>query len=179
MVARPAQKPKNAGVARVTSYATNRNPKAYNEHPYARASPTVMGRINGYEMPILIDSGSEICVISEDIAKNLGLGWKDVEGKMVTADGNRSDLTKIAESVLIEVHGFTLSVPVFLAPTVSEQVILGRPWEAHACKCERNHDDGSCEITLTAADGTEQVTFMATYPCDKPDRFAMSGNAPP
>ena len=61
VVARPPPKPKNAGVARVTSYAMNRNPKAYNEHRYARASPTVMGKINGYEIPMLIDSGSEIC----------------------------------------------------------------------------------------------------------------------
>ena len=178
VVAQPHQKPKNAGKGRVTSYAMNRNPKAYNEHRYARASRMVMGRINGYEIPMLIDCGSEICIISEDITKNLGLGWKEVEWKMVMADGNRSDLNKVTESVPIEVHGVTLSVPVFLAHTRSEQVILGRPWEAHAHKCERNLDDGSCEITITAANGTKQVTFVATYSGDKRDRFATSGNAP-
>ena len=177
MVARPPPKPKNAGVARVTSYAMNRNPKAYTEHRYARASPTVMGTIHRYDIPMQIDSGSQICVISEDVAKDLGLGWKEVEWKMITADGNRSDLTKVAESVPIEVHRVTLSVPVFLTPTGSEQVILGRPWEAQARKCERNLDDGSCEITITAADVTEQATFVATYPGDKRDRFATSGNA--
>ena len=96
---------------------------------------------------------------------------------MITAGGNHSDLTKVAESVPIEVHGVTLSVPVFLAPTGSGQVILSRPWEVHASKCERDLDDGSCGITITAVNGTKQVTFVATYPGDRRDRFATSGNA--
>ena len=109
---------------------------------------------------------------------DLGLGWKEVEWKTVTGGGNHSDLTKVAESVPIEVHGVTLSVPVFLAPTGSRQVILSRPWEAHARKCVRDLDDGSCGITISAADGTEQVTFVATYPGDRRDHFTTSGNAP-
>ena len=97
---------------------------------------------------------------------------------MVTAGGSHSDLTKVAESIPIEVHGVTLSVPVFLAPTGSGQVILSCPWEAHARKCERDLDDGSCGISNTAADSTEQVTFVASYPGDRRNRFATSGNAP-
>ena len=47
-------------------------------------------------------------------------GWKEVKQKMVTTDSNLSNLTMVTESILIEVHGVTLSVPVFLAPTGSE-----------------------------------------------------------
>ena len=95
MVAQPPPKPKYAGVAVVTSYAISRNPKAYTEHRYARTSLTVMGRIHRYDIPMLIYFRSEISVLNQDMAMGLGHGWKEVEWKMVTADGNRSNQTKV------------------------------------------------------------------------------------
>ena len=74
----------------------------------------------------------------------------------------------------VSVHGIVIPVPIFLARSGSEQVILGRPWETYARKCERNLDDGSCEITISAVDGSEQVTFVTTFPGDNRDRFASS-----
>jgi hypothetical protein len=68
-------------------------------------------------------------------------------------------------------------MPVFLAASGSEQVTVGLPLETYTHKCERNLDDGSCEITITPVDGSEQVMFVATYPGDKRDRFVSnSGN---
>jgi len=123
---------------------------------------------------MLIDGGSEICVISEEVARELNIGWKRADLKMITADGNRSDLSKVAESVPVNIHGIVIPVPSLLARSTSEQVILGRPWETYARKCERNLDDGSCGITISAVDGSEQVTFVATFPGDKRDKFASS-----
>jgi len=40
--------------------------------------------------------------------------------------------------------------------------------------CVRNLDNGSCEITIAAIDGSEQVTFVATFSGDKKDTFASS-----
>ena len=123
---------------------------------------------------MLIDGGSEICVMSEEVARELNIGWKRADWKMITADGNRSDLSKVAESVPVNVHGIVIPVPILWGRSRSEQVILGRPWETYARKCERNLDDGSCEITISAVDGSEQVTLVATFPGDKRDRFASS-----
>jgi hypothetical protein len=80
----------------------------------------------------------------------------------------------VSEAVLIEVHGIVIHVPVFLAASGSVQVILGCPWDTYACKCERNLDDGSCKITITAVDGLEQVMFVATYLGDQRDWFASN-----
>jgi len=123
---------------------------------------------------MLIDGGSEICVLSEEVASELNIGWKRADWKMITAYGNRSDLSKVAEAVPVNVHGIVIRVPIFLARSGSEQDILGRPWETYTRKCERNLDDGSCEITMSAVDGSEKVMFVATFPGDKRDRFPSS-----
>jgi len=123
---------------------------------------------------MLIDGGSEICVMSEEVARELNIGWKRADWKMITADGNRSDLSKVAESVPVNVHRIVIPVPICLARSGSEQVILGRPWATYTRKCERNLDDGSCEIIISAVDGSKEVMFVATFPGDKRDRFASS-----
>jgi len=123
---------------------------------------------------MLIDGRSEICAMSETVARELNIGGKRADWKMITADGNRSDLSKVAESVPVNVHGIVIPVRIFFARSGSEQVILGRPWETYARKCKRNVDNGSCEITISAVDGSEQVMFVATFPADKRDRFASS-----
>jgi len=79
---------------------------------------------------------------------------------------------KVAESMPVNVHGTVISVHIFLAKSISEQVILGRPWETDAPKSERNLDNGSCKITFSAVDGSEQVMVIATFPGKMMDRFA-------
>jgi len=86
---------------------------------------------------------------------------------MITADGNRSDLSKVAESVPVNAHGIVISVCIVLAKSASEQVILGCPCEPDARECERKLDDGSCEIIILAVDESEQVTFVATIQGEK------------
>jgi hypothetical protein len=44
---------------------------------------------------------------------------------MITADGNRSDFVKVAEIVLINIHGISFAGPIILAQSRSELVILG------------------------------------------------------
>jgi len=66
-------------------------------------------------------------VMSEEVTRYLNIGWKCADWKMITADGNQLDLTKVAESVPVNVHGIVIPVSIFLAKSKSEQVILGRP----------------------------------------------------
>jgi len=121
-----------------------------------------------------IDGGSEIWVMSGEVARELNIGWKRANWTMITAGGNRFDLSKVAESLPVNVPGIVIPVPIILAKSGSEQVIFGRPLETYPQKCQRNMEDGSCEITDSAVDGSDQVTFVATFPGDKMDRFASS-----
>ena len=80
----------------------------------------------------------------------------------------------MAESEPVTHHRIVIPVPIFLVQSGSQHVILGHPWATYAQQCQNNTDDGSCEITKSAIDGSEQVTIVATFPGDKSDRFASS-----
>ena len=64
---------------------------------------------------MLSNGVSEICVMSEEVTRELNIGWKRADWKMITADGNRSDLSKVPESVPVNVHGIAIPAPTFLA----------------------------------------------------------------
>jgi len=133
--------------------------------------------IHGHKHSTLINCGYEIGVLSEVVARELSTGWNSADWKMITAYGNRSHLAKVAESMPVNVHGVVIPVPIFLAKYGSEQVVLGRPRETYDRKCDRNLDDGNCEITISAVDGSDQVTFVPTVPEDERDIFVhSSGN---
>jgi hypothetical protein len=123
---------------------------------------------------MVINGGSEICVMCEEVTREVNVGWKRTDWKMITADGNRSDLEKVAESVPVNVHGIIIPVPIVLAKSGSEQGILGGPREPQNRKCERNLDDSICEIAIPAFNESQQVTFVTTFPHAKRDRFASS-----
>jgi len=96
---------------------------------------------------------------------------------MINPDDNWCDLTMVAESVPIYAHVIILSVSNFLAKSESKQVFLGSRLQTYAAMCERNLDDGSCEITISAVNGSQQVMSVTTFPGDKRDRFgSRSGN---
>jgi hypothetical protein len=94
-----------------------------------------------------IDGRSEIWVMSEEVALESNIRWKRADWTIITVDGNRSDLSIVAESVRSSVHRIVIAMPIFLARSRSEQVILGCHWETYTRKCERNLDNVSCDIT--------------------------------
>jgi len=122
---------------------------------YVRASPTVLRKLHGYELPIVINGGPQIGVMNEEVPRELNIRWKPAEGRMITPDGNLSDLTKAADYIAVNVHGIIIAMPIFLAQCRSEQVILGCRLETYAPKSEKNPDDGSYEIAISAGDGSE------------------------
>jgi hypothetical protein len=72
--ARTPTSPKKVGIAYVSTFPSiPRDTSGYTEFRYARASPTVQGKINGHRIPMLINGGSEICVMSEDVARELNI----------------------------------------------------------------------------------------------------------
>jgi hypothetical protein len=125
------------------------------EFRYRRVSPTNLGKINGHELPMSIDTGSVISVVSEEVAGELNIRWKCADWKMIMADGNWSQLTNVTESVPVNICHIIIPKPICFAKSGSQQVILGRPWESYGPKCDRNLDDGSCEMTISAVDRSE------------------------
>jgi hypothetical protein len=123
---------------------------------------------------MFIDGGCEICVTSEEVAKELNIGWICANWKMITDDGNPSDLSNVGESLPFKVHIIVIPMPILSARSGSEHVILDCCCETYARKWERNFDDGRCMFTLSAGDGSEQVTFVTTFPGDNRDRFTSS-----
>ena len=91
------------------------------------AYPTVLGIIHRHELAMVIDGGSQIWVMSEEVARELNIGWRCAAWNMITADGNRSDLSTVAKSVPVNIHGIVSTRHIFLARSGSEQVILSRP----------------------------------------------------
>ena len=74
----------------------------------------------------------------------------------------------------VNVHGIVIPLPMFEAKSRSKMVILGHPSGSYAQKCKRNLDDGSCAMAISAANGSEQVMFVTTFPENKRDIFASS-----
>jgi hypothetical protein len=158
VTARTPAAPEKIRIAHISAFSGIKDIAGYNEFRYLSASPTVLAKIHGYELPLIIDSASEICGLSEEVACELNIWWKHADWKMITAGGNQSELSKMAYSMPVKVHAIVIAVHILLARSGSEQLNLGRPWETYSWLCKRNLGDGSCEMTILAGDGSEQVT---------------------
>lgn len=123
---------------------------------------------------MLIDSGSEICVMSEEVTCKLNIGWTHAYWKMITANGNWSNLTKVVESMPVNIHGFIIPVAILFMKYSSQQSNFGRPWEAYSYKCDRNQTTSSCEIYIPAINWSEALTFLATFLGDNRNRLTSS-----
>jgi hypothetical protein len=63
---------------------------------------------------MLSDGQSGICMMSDEVTRDLNTGWKCVNWMMITADGNQTDLSKMTESVPVDVNGIAISMLFFL-----------------------------------------------------------------
>jgi hypothetical protein len=54
-------------------------------------------------------------MMSEEVPREFNIGWKHADWKTITADGNQSNLPKVAVSVQVNVHGIIIPVPIFVA----------------------------------------------------------------
>jgi len=59
----------------------------YFELLYPRASPIILGKVDRPVPPMVMNGGSEICMMSEEVARELNIEWKCTDQKIITADG--------------------------------------------------------------------------------------------
>ena len=141
---------------------------------YACASPTVLGKIEGkLKVKMLIDSGSEMCVMSRDLDKReKGLLPVDMEIRwsMGSANSTMDKAFGVCHSVAVVVGRIKIPVPVFILQGPSKEFILGRTWDRLARAQHDNRQDGSLYISITSLDDRKNATFCAVadhIDCDR------------
>jgi hypothetical protein len=129
---------------------------------YACASPKTKGKIEGYpQEDMLIDCGSELCLLSKecfdkmDLPIDLEIGW--IIG---SATCHRARLYGLCHDVPVSVGGIEVNMPFFVMDGLSQEVILGRPWERMTRIKHDNRDDGSCFSTVSDKQGNS-ATFCS------------------
>lgn len=96
-------------------------------------SPRIRVKIGEIEIPILVDSGSEVTVISEVFYNQLKVNSRVVELPVnnVTVNvavGNKSTVIKRQVQLLLEIDGETLEFPFLVVPGLSTEVLVGIDW---------------------------------------------------
>ncbi|OMJ09724.1 hypothetical protein AYI69_g10537 [Smittium culicis] len=116
-------------------------------------SGRAIGRINGAEIHILFDQGSEDNLMSLDVYNALNsLGRanmnRKVKWKMKDANSGTSELLGDIENCEIEAERCRSRVHIFVSTSIKESVILGRPWDVKSRVLKDNRQDGSLWYTI-------------------------------
>ena len=74
----------------------------------------------------------------------------------------------VCHTVVVQVGGIEILVPVFILEGASQEFILGRKWDLLACAQHNNRQDGSLYISITSLDDRKKATFCAV--ADRTDR---------
>lgn len=115
VAARTLAVPKKIRTTDFSAFSGLNDNVGYTEFWCTRASPTVLGKIRGYELPMMMDGGVEICMLSEEVTRELNSRWKRADCKMIGANCNQFDLTKVAEFIPINIQGIVIPVTTILA----------------------------------------------------------------
>jgi len=125
---------KKIGIAHVSTISSLKDHAGYTKFQYTRASSTDLGKIHRHELPILINCRSAFSVVSAEVARELNMGWKGANWKIITANGNQSDLMKVAKSVPVNVLDIIILMPMIEAKSRFKKGMLRRPWETLCSK---------------------------------------------
>ena len=116
---------------------------------YAYALPKCRGRVNDMEFDMLIDSGAELCLMSKEVFDKLELPIDlAVDWQVGSANSQKTKAHSICHDVPVTVGGITARCCFFVLESLSQDIILGRPWQRIVRAKHDNRDDGSCFITI-------------------------------
>jgi len=128
---------------------------------YACASPKCKGRIEETEFEMLIDSGAELCLMSKEVFEELDLPIDlTVNWSVGAANNQRTKAYGICHDVEVTIGGIVTRCRFFVLENLSQDIILGRPWERLVRAKHDNRDDGSCYTTIHDERGNS-VTFCS------------------
>ena len=121
--------------------------------------------LNGiHEELALLDDGSEIVVIREDI-------WKASQAKinsqvrmrMQTANGGIQEMPGCIEMLEVNVEEMKTWVHAFVIPDAPYCILLGRPWQRHV-RLKKDEDDDDVHITICDPCNHSNLRHIATTP---------------
>jgi len=95
------------------------DPIRYTEFWYPRACLIILRLMYVYVHLILIDERSEISVMSEQGARELNCAKRHADWRMILADGNLSNLTKVAALLPLHVNGIVIHISIFFEKSSS------------------------------------------------------------
>jgi len=128
---------------------------------YACASPKCKGRVEETEFEMLIDSGSELCLMSKEVFEELDLPIDlAVDWSVGAANNQRTKAYGICHDIEVSIGGIVTRCRFFVLENVSQDIILGRSWERLVRAKHDNRDDGSCYTTIHDERGNS-VTFCS------------------
>ncbi|GBE78906.1 Retrovirus-related Pol polyprotein from transposon 412 [Sparassis crispa] len=105
--------------------------------------------INGKLVLSLLDEGSEIVVIQQDLCEELGLHINEtMRMNMETANRGKEPLPGCVEMLEINVEGIRTWAHAYVVPNAPYRLLLGRPWQKHARLHKHEFEDENVFITV-------------------------------
>lgn len=98
----------------------------------------------------LLDEGSEIVVVREDLCRELGAEVnRERRMTMQTANGGKEDLLGCVEYLELEVGGVKTYAHAFVVREAPYHLLLGRPWQKGVKLGKVEREDGSMDVVVT------------------------------
>lgn len=120
-------------------------------------------RIGGRVVKCLFNAGSTINVMSFELAKFLGFHkvWKPTDWSIRVANGHNEVMLGQMLDLPVTIGSITWKLTIFVSRTLTEYLILGRPFERVARITWDNRDDGSLWGTAYSPTDARSVQFRA------------------
>lgn len=156
--------------------------KALRSHPleddistvYAVKTIRVMATICGEEMDALIDTGSEINVMSFVLARKLGVTIRSKPRVvMVVQTGDQSAIPGCTVPIPVQIGDIVAYTPFLLIEKGDNDVILGRPWQFVARYGQKTAADGKVLCEIFNEDRTRRLAFEGFRPSAQNMRFEV------
>ncbi|OMJ20160.1 hypothetical protein AYI70_g4285 [Smittium culicis] len=124
-----------------------------------------LGKLQGAEVTLLFDEGSEINVMSSDVynaLKSLGRVKLDnsINWNLVDANQGSTKMMGVCEDMEEEIGGATVKVPIFFSNHTNTPVILGRPWDIRSRVLKDNRLDRSLWYTIRNENTDAAASFF-------------------
>ena len=117
---------------------------------------------------VLLDTGSQICSMDSDVARNLGISWDpDVVIHLQSANRTVEKTLGLARNVEFDFGGVMAYIQLHIIRRPAYSVLLGRPFDVAMSSEVSNHTSGDQNLTLKDPNTGRRLT-IPTYAKGKP-----------
>jgi len=135
--------------------------------------------VDDIEYDMLIDSGAELCLMSKEVFDELELPIDlAVDWQLGSANFQKTKAHGICHHVPVTVGGIMARCRFFVLESLSQDIILGRPWERMMRAKHDNRDDGSCFTTIYDECGNAAMfcSVPAHHECNRAEARIATAN---